>query len=118
MRKAGGYLLIDHTASPGLPPAIARQAGYDPAFAKEGKKLEVDTLTCAHCGTSVVPNHFRKRPRETCIRCNHHYVCDVCAFKMTMPDYVHNPIKKLQDTICGSDKQILGSPTKLLMSGD
>ena len=111
--KEGGYLLIDHSASPGLPEEIARAAGYDPALCREGKRFESKTLTCAHCKTSVVPNHFRSRPRENCPKCGNHYICDVCAFQMTLPDYKHTPFEARRDGQRPFEQ--LGSPAKLLL---
>jgi hypothetical protein len=90
MAKQQGYLFLDHRASPGLTPEEARVMGYDPKQVCEGKMLEVDTLTCAHCKTVVVPNPMRVRERGHCTKCMH-YVCDVCAVKMTQPDYIHAP---------------------------
>ena len=57
-RVKGGrsYLLVDNTVS-------------------GGARVEVDTMTCAHCNTVVVPNPQRTRERGHCHRCNA-YVCD------------------------------------------
>lgn len=92
MAKREGYLLVDHQASPGLPEDVARAAGYDPAYVREGKRYEVGTLTCAHCKTTVVPNPFRTREREFCFKCMH-YICDVCGFRASAPDYDHAPFE-------------------------
>lgn len=95
-----GYLLVDHTNSPGLPEDVARFSGYNPALCKEGKKFEADTLTCAHCRVCVVKSHTRdttRMPRAKCLKCNYvdpPYICDVCAFQMTLPDYTHLPFEK------------------------
>lgn len=92
-----GYLLVDHTNSPGLPEDVARASGYNPALCKEGKRFEADTLTCAHCKVTVVKSPMRdtiKMPRATCAKCDHKYICDLCAFHMTQPDYTHLPFEK------------------------
>jgi hypothetical protein len=91
-RRQQGYLLVDHTASPGLTEEQARFAGYDPTHCREGKKYETHTLRCAHCATGVVPNPFRLRERHYCAKCGDppKYICDICAFKASMPDYVHH----------------------------
>jgi hypothetical protein len=109
-RKQQGYLLVDHRASPGLPEDIARQCGYDPKLAGEGKVFEADTLTCAHCKTAVIKNPLRTRARAACHKCNYHYVCDLCAIEMRKADYVHAPFEAQVEI-----GMALGSPPKLLM---
>jgi hypothetical protein len=113
----GGELMIDHRASPGLPPEIARQCGFDPALAGEGRLFEVATLTCAHCKVVQAKNKYRIRSRERCEKCNH-YVCDHCYRKMQKPDYVHYPYDKFRDeTMEGKVKEMpLGSQIELLRS--
>jgi hypothetical protein len=107
-----GYLLVDHGASPGIPEWMARMAGYDPALARGGKRFEAKTLCCAHCKVHVVPNPQRTE-RASCPKCAHHYICDVCAFRMSQPDYVHSPFEqKLDHALSGRSN--LGSPAKLL----
>lgn len=108
-----GELFIDHSSSYGVPEWMARMAGYDPMLVKEGKKMRVRTLCCAHCKTHVVPNPLRTE-RASCPKCDHHYVCDVCAFRMSMPDYVHTPYEKKVDLALAGKPQSLGSPPKLL----
>ena len=108
-----GYLFIDHRASPGISEEFARQAGYDPAFCREGKVMDTKTLRCAHCSVHVVPNPQRpNNDRATCPKCDHHYICDFCAFQMTQPDYVHTPYEKKVDLVLSG--QPLGTPTKLI----
>jgi hypothetical protein len=107
-----GYLLVDHGASPGIPEWMARMAGYDPMLARGGKRFEAKTLCCAHCKVHVVP-HPQRTERASCPKCGHHYICDVCAFRMSQPDYVHSPFEqKLDHALSG--KSNLGSPAKLL----
>ncbi len=114
--KDGGYLLIDHTFSPGLPEDIARATGLDPRYTGEGKKFEAATLTCAHCKTAVVKNPARLREREHCFKCMH-YICDFCAAWMRQPDYIHDPFEaKVAAKVEKHIKQMaLGSPPKLIM---
>jgi hypothetical protein len=111
----GGEIMVDHRGSPGLPPHIARQCGFDPALTGEGKLFEAPTMTCAHCKNTVVKNKERVRERERCEKCNH-YVCDFCYAAMQLPDYVHKPYEKLRDEtiIAGERGIILGSPMDLL----
>lgn len=113
--KDGGYLLIDHSASPGLPEDIARASGLDPRYCIEGKKFEAATLTCSHCKTAVVKNPLRTRERATCFKCGHHYICDLCAEDMRKPDYSHLPYDKMLDMRWESIA--LGSPLHLLTEG-
>jgi len=116
-KGVGGYLLIDHRASPGLPEDVALLAGYDPRFTGEGKVYEVNTMTCSHCGSSVVPNPMRIRPRAKCLECDNregHYICDGCDFIRSQPGYVHTPIRKTMDD-AKDGKTLQGSPPKLLM---
>lgn len=103
MKTREGYLLIDHQNSPGLPEDVARLSGYDPALAKEGKRFEAGTLTCSHCKSAVVKNPARTRERNYCQKCSGHYICDVCAYKASLPDYSHIPFEKLINII--NDKQ-------------
>jgi hypothetical protein len=106
-----GYLLVDHRASPGIPEWMARMAGYDPALTGEGKKFEVKTLCCAHCKVHVIP-HPQRTERADCPKCNHHYICDLCAFHMSQSDYIHTPFEKKVDLALSGLP--LGSPPKLL----
>lgn len=117
MPKQLGYLFIDHSASPGLPEDVALAAGYDPKLCREGKRYEADTMACGHCPNVVIKNPFRTRERHYCAKCGGHYICDPCAFKMTLPDYIHVPNKKLYDDV-KDGKIINGSPLPLLTSGD
>lgn len=93
-RKGEGYVMIDHRASPGLPEDVARRAGYDPSQCGEGKLFETKSLTCSHCKSSVIRNPLRQRERNRCAKCAGHYICDICAFKASLPDYDHEPYEK------------------------
>ena len=107
-----GTLMVDHRNSPGVPEWMARMAGYDPALSGEGKVMTTRTLCCAHCKVHVVPNPQRTE-RAECPKCSHHYICDVCAFRMSQPDYSHAPYEKVVELTL-SGKSPLGSPPKLL----
>lgn len=112
-----GYLMVDHRASPGLPPEIARQAGYDVGLAGEGKLLEVGTLTCAHCRGTVVKSAHRdliKHPRHFCLKCSGRYICDACHVEATMATYSHLPFEKKVALIFDATETGLGSPPQLL----
>jgi hypothetical protein len=113
MAKQMGYLMVDHRASPGLPENVARLAGYDPTLCREGKIYEADTMTCSHCGGTVVKNIFRTRERHSCAKCGGHYICDGCQYLSTLPDYVHAPMSKIIDDV--RKQEALGSPMGLLL---
>jgi len=97
--KQMGELVIDHRASPGLPEDVARWAGYDPLFCREGKVYETETLHCSHCDAHVVKNPFRTRDRHYCAKCAGHYICDGCAYQADQAGYVHTPYKKVVDNL-------------------
>ena len=77
-RSHEGYLLIDHTASPGTTTALAHGAGKVVPVVPEGTKLEASIITCAHCQRGVILNPQRSHDREWCWGCNH-YLCDNCG---------------------------------------
>jgi hypothetical protein len=75
-RKHEGYLMLDHSNSPGLPDEIVANMGL-PLTAGRAM-FEAPTYTCNHCCRVVFMNPLRTRDREYCIKCNH-YVCDNCG---------------------------------------
>jgi hypothetical protein len=107
--KQMGYLMVDHRASPGLPEDVARWAGYDPKLAREGKVFEADTMTCCECHNWVVKNPERTRERHSCSCGN--YLCDGCAFRLSLPDQVHKPLARVIDEV--KKQEALGSPSLL-----
>jgi len=115
--KQTGYLFVDHRASPGLPEEIARQAGYDPKLCREGKVYEADTMRCCECWGVAVKNPFRTRERHSCSCGN--YICDGCAFKLSLSDAVHRPLARYYDEhmkqLRYADLTGEGSPPKLLL---
>lgn len=123
LKRHEGYLLVDHSASPGLPEDVARMMGYDPALCREGKVFEAATLTCKHCGNAWNKNPFRTRAREYCRLCDH-YICDGCHELRSRPDYVHTTRDKLRDDALELGhlmeqlgvEEMLGSPPGLLQS--
>lgn len=102
--------MIDHRSSPGISEDIARLSGFDPSQCGEGKLFEAATLTCSHCRAAVVKNPLRTRERPFCMEC-HHYICDLCAFQASKPEYVHTPFEKRVEDISSA---VFGSPMKLL----
>lgn len=77
-REREGYVLIDHTDSPGIDHASGLLGG--------GKRFEAATNTCSHCQAVVVMNPDRLRQRGHCYNCDH-YICDGCAVAMTQTGF-------------------------------
>jgi hypothetical protein len=73
-----GYLIIDHTNSPGINPndIPARLRAITPII-PEGKVFEADIQFCTHCQRSIILRPDRERPRGYCQKCDH-YICDTC----------------------------------------
>jgi hypothetical protein len=77
--RIGGNLIIDHSASPGIPADLAEKwERMGIPVAREGVTLEADTWTCPHCNRVVIRNMERTRAREVCRKCMH-VVCDSCV---------------------------------------
>lgn len=92
-RSREGYLLIDHSASPGLAPGFA---GPGPIVG-EGKIFETGTCTCSHCNGIVILNPARTRERARCSKCDR-YICDSCGARMALSGEC-NPFLKLLDDV-------------------
>jgi len=76
LRRLEGELLIDHTASPGIPEDLANKwRAQGVAVAAAGEKLEVATYTCRHCQVIVIMNANRTLDRNVCRKCMA-VVCD------------------------------------------
>jgi hypothetical protein len=96
-----GYMVIDHSASPGIPDAVAVASGLPPG-AGHGV-FETATFTCSHCQAVVVKHPFRERARGYCRKCDH-YICDVCETKRLL-DGVCYPFKAFAaDMLEAADK--------------
>jgi hypothetical protein len=92
LKDGSGYLVIDHSDSPGLRyEDIPERLRATTAIVGKGEKYERDIQFCAHCGSQVILNPLRTRPREYCTKCDH-YVCDnpICIKTCS-------PLKKLFD---------------------
>lgn len=76
-----GYLLIDHTFSPGVTPEMLHAAGIDAPAVGADKKGEFSTYTCSHCCAVVIINPLRRRDRAYCAKCDHN-ICDGCGAAM------------------------------------
>ena len=81
MTKIGahtGWLMIDHSNSPGIPDSMAPQIAAAGGVPVPGHTMaELDTWTCRHCNRIVLKNPDRTRPREVCRKCMA-VVCDKC----------------------------------------
>ncbi len=71
-----GYLIVDHTNSPGLTEADIAHVPGQKAI-PGGTVLERDTACCSHCQRMVLLNVGRVRKRAVCPKC-HAYICDGC----------------------------------------
>jgi len=109
-----GYLLVDHSASPGLPESVARASGYDPQHCQEGKRFEAATITCSHCGGAYVKNPLRQRDRGRCFNC-FKFLCDPCAAVMKLGGEC-KPYVAYTGAVVGSDKPI--PPLALLLGAN
>lgn len=74
-RSREGYLLIDHTNSPGVSADFVYQSGLNAPVVGAGTSFESATMTCSHCNGVVILNPNRTRERGFCFKCNH-YICD------------------------------------------
>jgi hypothetical protein len=106
LTKHEGYLLIDHSSSPGLTEEFVRQVHLPKAAAGEGRKFETATLWCSHCAGTWIKNPDRDRPRNYCKKCDR-YLCDGCAAEAVKADYVHRSFQELADLV-RSGRFILG----------
>lgn len=74
-RRHEGELMVDHSASPGLPDELMPE-GMPP---RSGMCLfETPTFTCNHCPRVIIMNPLRTRERAWCKKCDH-YICDNCG---------------------------------------
>jgi len=90
LRRHEGYLLIDHTDSPGT------------KSVPKGVKHEAATITCSHCNRVFQINRLRTRPRHYCAKCDH-YVCDNPGCVVGC-----HPYKKLMDEVQEQGARLLG----------
>ena len=118
-RAREGYLQVDHRNSPGISAEEVRRVnalGKNKfEFVPAGMKFESATRVCCHCGTPVVLNPDRSRPRGYCRKCDAYHCdkieCQECTpFRKIMdlandtPEFHNNPdltIGMLRRTILG-----------------
>lgn len=93
-----GYLLIDHSNSPGIPDDLAQKwAKMGAINVPANTKFEADTWLCSHCQKVVVKNPKRTRPREVCRKCMR-ICCDSCVlwckpFEQIIEDALSNKLR-------------------------
>ena len=73
-RSHEGVILLDHSASPGIPDQAL--PGMPPRSGRG--KFEAPCYTCSHCQKVVMVNPLRNRDRAWCKKCDH-YICDNCG---------------------------------------
>jgi hypothetical protein len=71
-----GYLLIDHSGSPGVSDETLVTAGLPIGLGRG--RVEMATFTCSHCHAVIIVNPLRTRERAYCSGCDH-YICDGCG---------------------------------------
>lgn len=81
LSQGSGYLVIDHTDSPGVTEAdvahLPKAMRDRIIIARGGTVEERDVQTCTHCERQVVLEPNRVRARAYCPHCDH-YICDAC----------------------------------------
>ena len=115
MPQSEGELVIDHRASPGLPPELALRLGLPPRYTGEGAIFEAAILRCNHCSTPQIKNPLRTRPRYNCVHCGGLYVCDPCAAAAAQPGYVHRSFEQISDMVRSGRWTIVGSSSAPVM---
>jgi hypothetical protein len=101
LTKQDGAVVVDHSASPGISENDIYERGWQDqgvVAVPEGRKMEIPTLGCWHCGATVVLNPLRTRERSWCFQCNR-YICDLCKSMMAAPQYVHRSWQELVDLV-------------------
>ena len=114
MTAHDGEVCIDHRASPGIGEAAAIRLGLPPALVGEGKQMRAATIGCPHCGSCVMLNPLRKRPRAVCYKCSR-YICDICDAVRHESGYVHRTIEEIANMVHSGKWQLTGSMSKPIM---
>jgi hypothetical protein len=104
-----GEIHLDHRASPGFTREQAERLDVPFELTGEGKQMHAPTLGCPHCGSHIMLNPMRKRPRAHCQQCNM-YICDTCDAVRHEADYVHRPMNQIREMVQSGKWQWLGGP--------
>jgi hypothetical protein len=107
-RALEGYLLVDHSAAPGVAREIATGNGNAPPVAA-GRTFEAPTITCSHCQRVVIVNPLRTRERAYCPKCDH-YICDECEARRVAMGGACKTFKQVMDEV----DQALSRPSLIL----
>lgn len=96
LTDGAGYLIIDHSNSPGIDPIdVPIRLRNSTPIVGEGKIFESEALNCSHCQRVIILNQKRTRERAVCLYC-YHYVCDECNTIMRAAGQCI-PFKKILD---------------------
>lgn len=98
-RSLEGWIMIDHSASPGTEKIPERQ------------RYEAGTLTCSHCHAQMLVNPLRMRERAYCRKCDR-YICDQCEIVRVASGYECDTLNQRFDRM---QNAMLRSPGGLLL---
>lgn len=107
LRHGAGYLIVDHTNSPGLRPQDVAHVPGAPAVG-EGEVFERDFLVCSHCERMIVLNPLRTRDRGYCQKC-HAFICDGCE-DLRVRTGACVPMKQVLDRAATIAEKYVGQP--------
>jgi hypothetical protein len=119
--KSGtGYLVIDHSASPGL---SARDVAHVPhaVAVPEGTVHEADALGCAHCQQAILLQPGRVSPKGWCAKCAA-YLCEsplcntICAPFAKQLDDAEVAARTLVGQPVHPDAPLVGSSSRILLT--
>ena len=77
-RAREGVILIDHRNSPGISAEFLHANRIDSPAVGAGQTFESAMDLCHGCGTQIILNPDRSRPREWCM-VHDAYLCDGCG---------------------------------------
>lgn len=98
LKRHDGELQVDNSNTPDVPV---------PGFGRGGMQMAAPTISCAHCGSVVMLNPFRERPRNYCRKCDR-YICDGCGIVTQKPGYEHRSFEQLSDMVTSGKYTIVG----------
>lgn len=97
-RRFEGYVLVDHSDSPGLSDAEMAFMGDDLPPGAGRIKFEAPNFICPHCTKGVIMNPDRKRERAVCHGCEGRYLCDQCGAVAKVSNR-HYPFAQVVDEV-------------------
>jgi hypothetical protein len=86
LRRYEGYLLIDHSVSPGT------------SEVPEGRKMETPTFICSHCNSICIIHMPRTVALSYCPKCDHQ-ICRACDAIRAMSGGECRSFEKLIDQL-------------------